>query len=152
MKVAPLAVAAVLAFALVGGYAAAGGLAFKPSPVGDPCKPRLTNRGESGATARVEGVVLRAADGVACELGVSREELILSLRSVDRFEQLASDNGIEKGELEGALRRGLIRATDQAEEEGVIGGSTASALRAAAGVLPLELLLSIVRRGAGVLG
>lgn len=151
MRGLPLAVAAVAGLLLTGGYVAAGGLGFGPSAVADPCEPRERARAD-GVAAQLEQVVLRAADGIACEIGVSREDLVLSLRSVERFERLAADQGVDGDELERALRRGLVQATDQAEDEGLIGGGTASALRGAAGLLPLELLLSIVRRGAGVLG
>lgn len=150
MKLLPLVVAALLGALLIGVYAAAGGTSFSPSPVADPCQPRDLPAAD-GVSEQLEQVVLRAADGVACEFGVSREDLILSLRSVDRFERLANENGIDQDKLESALRRGLVRATDQAEQEGVIGSGTASALRAAAGLLPLNLLLSIVRNGAGLL-
>ena len=150
MKWLPLAVAAAAGALLIGCYAAAGGTSFEPSPVADPCAPRVLPAAD-GVSGQLERVVLRAADGVACEIGVSREDLILSLRSVDRFDRLAADNGIDQHELESALRRGLVRATDQAEQDGAIGASTASTLRAAAGILPLSLLLSIVRSGAGVL-
>lgn len=150
MRLVPLVAAAVAGALLIGVYAAAGGTSFTPSPVANPCTPRVLPSPD-GVSEQLEQVVLRAADGVACEFGVSREDLILSLRSVDRFDRLAAEHGIDRSELESALRRGLIRATDQAEQDGVIGSNTASALRAAAGILPLDLLLSIVRSGAGLL-
>ena len=150
-KLLPLVVAVAAGALLIGVYAAAGGTSFTPSPVADPCTPRELPAAD-GVSGQLERVVLRAADGVACEFGVSREDLILSLRSVDRLERLAAENGIDQDELESSLRRGLIQAADQAEQEGAISSSTASTLRAAVGVLPLNLLLSIVRRGAGLLG
>ena len=88
MKALPILVAAVLAFALVGGYVALGGTSFEPSPVADPCAPRPPRETE-GTGERIEVVLLAAADGTACELGVSREELVLALRSVDDLDALA---------------------------------------------------------------
>ena len=81
----------------------------------------------------------------ACSLGVTREELVLALRNVEELEQLAVEKDRSRDELEGALRRGLVRAVDEAESERLIGGTTAGALRFAAERLPLGLLLSFLR-------
>lgn len=150
MKFLPVVVALIVSALLVGAYAAAGGLSYAPARVADPCTPRTLPPG-TGVSGQVEQIVLRATDGVACEVGVSREDLILSLRSSEKFHQLADDNGIDEHELESTLRRGLIRAVDQAEDENAIGSSTATSLKAAIGLLPLDLLLEIVRKGAGIL-
>ena len=55
---------------------------------------------------RIEVVLLAAADGTACELGVSREELVLALRSVDELDALAQKEGKSRDDLEEALRVG----------------------------------------------
>ena len=55
-------------------------------------------------------------------------------------------------ELEHALRDGLVRAVGQAEDEDLIGDSTAGALRFAAEHLPLGLLLDLLRRASSILG
>ena len=150
MKLLPVFLAVLVSALLVVAYAVAGGTSYAPSGVADPCAPRELPGG-SGVSGQVEQIVLRAADGVACEVGVSREDLILSLRSAEKFHQLAEDNGIDEGELESTLRQGLVRAVDQAEQEGTLGSSTASTLKGAIGLLPLDLLLEIVRKGAGIL-
>ena len=94
--------------------------------------------------------MLRGADTIACDLGVSREELVLSMRSVDRLERLAR-RGVDRDELEQAVRKGLIDAADEAQAEGLVGERTADVLRAAAGAFPLSLLLAIVRGGSSLL-
>ena len=86
-----------------------------------------------------------AADETACALGVSREDLVLALRSVDELDELADREGRSRDELEDALRSGLVRAVDEAEGERLIGGTTAGALTFAAERLPLGLLLSVLR-------
>jgi hypothetical protein len=144
VKLAPVALAATLAAALVGSYVALGGTSYEPSPVADPCAPRPAR--ETTATGeRVELVLLAAADETACAIGVTREELVLALRSVEELEQLARAEGRSRDELEQALRRGLVRAVAEAERERLIGGTTASALRFAAERLPLGILLSVLR-------
>ncbi len=130
--------------ALVGAYVALGGTSYEPTPVADPCAPRPA-RETSDTGERVELVLLAAADETACALGVSREELVLALRSVDELEALARQEGRSRDELEDALRDGLVRVVDEAESEDLIGDTTASALSFAAERLPLGLLLSVLR-------
>ena len=144
MKAAPIALAAVLAAALVGAYVAFGGISYEPTPVADPCAPRPA-RETSGTGERLELVLLAAADETACALGVSREELVLALRSVDELEELARKEGRSRGELEHALRAGLGRAVNEAEAQGLIGDTSAGALRFAAERLPLGVLLAVLR-------
>lgn len=144
MRLAPLVVAAALGAALVGAYVALGGTSYEPSPVADPCEPR-PERPTEASGERVELVLLAAADETACALGVSREDLVLALRSVDDLEALAREEGRSRDELEEALRDGLERAVDAAETDGLIGERTAGALGFAAARLPLGLLLSALR-------
>ena len=66
------------AIALVGiefanGAAGAGTLAVR-----DPCEPRSAFPGQ-GLDATLQRLVLDGLDGAACELGATREELVLSL-------------------------------------------------------------------------
>jgi hypothetical protein len=150
MRIAVVAAAVGVGLALIGAYAALGGTSFHPTPVADPCLTRPAHT-TSGTAESLERVVLRAADTVACNIGVSREELVLSMRSVDRLERLAAHQGVDQEELEQALRKGLIDAANEAQAEGLVGERTAGVLRSAAGALPLSLLLAIVRGGAGLL-
>ena len=141
---AAIAGCVAVAAALVGAYVALGGTSYEPTPVADPCAARPAR--DAGTTGeRVELVLLAAADETACELGVSREELVLALRSVDELDDLAEPEGRSRDELEDALRAGLVRAVDEAESEELVGDSTADALRFAAERLPLGLLLSVLR-------
>lgn len=151
MRAATLIASVVLAVALVVTYVALGGTSYEPTPVADPCAPRPPR--ESTETGeRVELVVLAAADETACSLGVSREELVLALRSVDDLDRLAEREGRSSDELEEALRDGLVRAVAEAEDEGLIGDGTASTLNFAAEHLPLGLLLSALRGASSLLG
>ncbi len=147
----PIVVAVAVACALVGVYVALGGTSFEPSPVANPCVPRPV-RVAAGTGERLEHVLLAAADTTACQLGVSREELVLALRSVDDLEALAGKTGKSRDELEAALRAGLLRAVDEGEREGLIGGTTAASLGFAADHLPLGLLLSLLRGASSLVG
>jgi len=151
VRAATLIASVVLAVALVVTYVALGGTSYEPTPVADPCAPRPPR--ESTETGeRVELVVLAAADETACALGVSREELVLALRSVDDLDGLAEREGRSSDELEEALREGLVRAVAEAEDDGLIGDGTASTLTFAAEHLPLGLLLSALRGASSLLG
>ena len=144
MKLTPVVLAATLAAGLVGAYVALGGTSYEPSPVADPCAPRPP-RATSGTSERVELVMLAAADETACALGVTREELVLAMRSVDELDELAEQESRSRDELEDALREGLRRAVDEAVEQELIGDTSAGALRFAADHLPLGVLLSVLR-------
>lgn len=143
MRAATLLAALVAALALPSSYVALGGTSYEPTPVADPCAPRPRPAGAT--TERVELVLLAAADETACSLGVSREDLVLALRSVDELDALADRERRSRDELEDALRAGLVRAVDEAEREQLIGSTTARALSFAAERLPLGLLLSVLR-------
>ena len=144
MRAPPIVAAVVVAVALVAAYVALGGTSYEPSPVADPCEPRPA-RDAAVTGERLEVVLLAAADATACSLGVSREELVLALRSVDELDELAEREGRSRDELEEALREGLVSAVGEGEEQGLIGGTTAGALAFAAERLPLGLLLSVLR-------
>ena len=151
MKLASLLGAALAGLVLVLSYVALGGTSYRPTPVADPCAPRATRPG-SGTDEEVQRVVLAAADETACALGVSREELVLSLRSVDELDELAEREGISRDRLEDALRVGLEHAVGTAEKEGLVGDRAAGVLRFAASRLPLSLLLTVLRGATGLLG
>jgi hypothetical protein len=150
VRAAPFVFSCVAAIALVAVYVALGGTSYEPTPVANPCTPRPTQPA-TGTDEQLEHVVLAAADTAACSLGVSREDLVLALRSVDDLDRLAERTGHSRGDLEHALRDGLVRAVAQAQSEGLIGGRTASGLRFAAEHLPLGLLLSVLREASSLL-
>ncbi len=151
MRPLPIALATVLAVALVGAYVALGGTSYEPSPVASPCAPRPARAAE-GTGERVELVLLAAADRTACQLGVSREELVLALRSVDDLDALARKQGKSSEQFEEALRAGLLEAVAEGRRQGLIGETTADTLRFAAERLPLGLLLSLLRGGSSLVG
>lgn len=145
MRALPLVVAAAAACALVAAYVALGGTSYEPSPVANPCAPRPP-RTADGTGEQIEVVLLAAADSTACRLGVSREELVLALRSEDAFDRFTNENGIDRGEAEDAIHAGLVRAVDEAEDDGTLPGFIAPFVRKAAESVPPWLILETLER------
>ena len=145
-----LAAAVVVSVALVAAYAALGGASYEPAPVADPCAARAW-RNPTGVAESVEQVVLSALDGAACTLGASREELVLAMRSTDALDRFAEQKGVDEDAVEKAIRDGLGRAVDEAEQAGALGSTTSDVLRQAAERLPIGLVLDLIRGISGLL-
>lgn len=141
----PLLVALGLVAAVVVPYFALGGGRFEPTPVEDPCATRERS-GADGFAATIEQIALRAVDGVACELGVSREELVLAIRSEEALDAFAREQDIDRDQLEDAISDGLVRAVDQAVEEGALPSFVAPLVRRAAESTPPWLILETLER------
>ena len=130
---------------------ASGGGSFEPTPVADACAPREYPTAE-GLGETIERIALTAVDKVACQLGVSREELVLALRSEEAFDAFGRENGIEKAQAEQAIRVGLTEAVDQAEHDGTLPGLIAPLVRKAAESVPPWLILETLERLGSLLG
>lgn len=144
-RVVPFLVAIGLVAAVIVPYVALGGGSFEPTPVADPCQSRALPEAE-GLGDTIERIALTAVDGVACRLGVSREELVLALRSEEAFAAFARRNGIEQAEAEKAIHEGLVQAVDQAQEDGTLPGLIAPFVRKAAENVPPWLILETLER------
>jgi hypothetical protein len=148
---APLAVALAAGALLVGTYLALGGASYEPTPVADPCTPRQW-RDPGGLQAVLEQIALSGLDGAACELGVSREELVLALRDEAALDAFAAEHGITRIEAERAVRDGLLRAVDDAERAGALSGLVAGLVRSAVERVPPGLVLETLERLRGLVG
>ena len=112
------------------------GAAEEPGPkIANPCHGRPP-RGGGGLDATVQRIVLDGLDGAACRLHTTREELVLSL---------APETGVrrrwDEHTIEVALRAGLLRAVDQAEQRGDIPGFAAPFVRQLVERAPLDKLV-----------
>ncbi len=108
--------------------------------VADPCAARA-ERSPDGLSEVLEEIVLSGLDSAACELGVSREELVLAVRSEDALESFADEQGLSQDEVEQAVQEGLVAGIDKAEEDGSLSGFVGSlARRAVESVSVWELL------------
>jgi hypothetical protein len=144
-RAVPLLAALGLVAAVIVPYVALGGGSFEPTPVADPCAPRAYPEA-SGLGETIERIALTAVDRVACRLGVSREELVLALRSEDAFDAFARENGIDRAEAERAIHDGLVQAVDEAEADGTLPGLVAPLVRKAAESVPPWLILATLER------
>jgi hypothetical protein len=135
--------------ALVGAYLALGGASYAPAKVADPCAQRDW-RNPSGFQEVAEQIILSAVDGAACELGVSREEVVLAFRNRDSLQRFAREQGIGTDELEGLTRSGLARAIADAERAGALDPSTADEIRGLVRRIPIAQLLDLIELLSGV--
>lgn len=136
----PLLVAIGAVLAVLVPYLALGGASFEPTPVADPCAIREW-RDPGDLEEVLEQVVLSALDGTACALSVSREDLVLAVGDEDSLDAFAEENGVSRSEVEEAVREGLARAIDDAEQAGSLSGRIASLARKAVEAVPPWLVL-----------
>jgi hypothetical protein len=138
-----IALATAVSAALVVVYLALGGASYAPARVADPCAARDW-RDPDGVQEVAQQIVLSAIDGVACELGASREEVVLAFASRESLSRFASEHGISNERLEELVRSGLVRAIDEAEDADALNPTIASVLRGLAERIPLGELLDLL--------
>jgi len=143
-----IAWSAAAALALVVTYLALGGASYAPAKVADPCETRDW-REPDGVEEVAEQIALSGLDGAACELGVSREEMVLALANSDSRAQFAREHGISDERLEQLVREGLLRAIDDAEEAGALNPTIADLLRGIARNVPVDELLDLLEQVPG---
>lgn len=121
---------ALIGLEIANGAADAGTLTVR-----DPCQPREAFPGE-GFDATLQRIVLDGLDGAACELGTTREELVLSL---------APSSGVviewDDETIEAALRAGLDEAISDAEARGSVNALVAVVLREVVQRAPVQWLI-----------
>lgn len=137
--------ALVLSLALVGIYLAAGGASYTPEKSRNPCEPRPWHETSGGLEGLAEEFTLSALDGAACELGVTREQLARALATKENRERFSKRFHIDDERLAKAIRAGLLRAIDDAEEHGRLSGIIAAPLRATVRNIPLEQGIELVQ-------
>ena len=149
--VAAIGIASVASAVLVATYLALGGASYRASPVADPCAPREWSS-PRGVEETLQQIALSTADGAGCSLGVSREDVVLALASGDDLHRFAASHHLSSSKVEDAVRAGLLRAVDDAEHAGAIGGTLAGGLRFAAEQLPIGVVLAALRGSSSLLG
>jgi hypothetical protein len=132
------AAAAVLAAVELG----VGAIGFGDSLSKPACTTHSSYPG-GGLDGAVQRVVIDGLYGAACELGTTREELVLSLSPSATRKVRWDPETIQR-----AVRAGLLRSIDEAERRGTLPGPVASALRFIARRAPVKVLVE----GAGLLG
>lgn len=143
-----LIAAVVASLVLVGAYLVAGG-PVGPDGAADPCDARpWTDPGNLEEAA--QQFALSAADGAACELGVSREELTRSIADDQARQDFMDEHGFSETDLEEALRSGLNRAVDDGENAGAISGLAAAGIRVAIKVMPMSAMIALLENAEGI--
>jgi hypothetical protein len=137
--------ALVLSLALVGVYVAAGGASYTPEQSRNPCEPRPWHETGGGLEGLAEEFTLSALDGAACQLGVTREQLARALATKANRERFSKRFHIDDARLSKAIRAGLLRAIDDAEEHGQLNGILAAPLRVTVEHVPLEQGIELVQ-------
>jgi hypothetical protein len=133
-------VKAVLVALLLAGVALVGvelslGALNEPSPkIADPCHPRDGRSG--GIDATIQRIVLDGLDGAACRLHTTREELVLSIGGGELAPRQSDEHTTEV-----ALRAGLLRSVDAAEQRGDVPSFLAPTLRGIVERAPLDKLI-----------
>ena len=140
-----IAGAAVVALALVVVYLALGGASFAPAKVADPCVTREWRQPDALEEV-IEQIVLSALDGAACELRVTREQVVLAFAGRGSLARLARERGISEERLEDLVRAGLMRAIGDAEQAGALQPGIADLLRDLAQRIPIQSLLDLIER------
>jgi hypothetical protein len=150
---APLLIAgsAFAAIVLVVVYLAAGGGSYTPTPVADPCAARAWTAPHS-LEEDAQQFLLSALDGAACELHVSRETLAAALATEESRQAFADAQGIDDAELQAAIRAGIVRAIDDAQDAGQINPLVAQGLRTVAENLPVDQAIDLINGAQDVFG
>jgi hypothetical protein len=143
--------AIVLSLALVGIYLAAGGSSYTPEESQDPCEQRAWTDPQ-GLSEIANQFSISALDGAACQLGVTREVLARALATPEARERFADRYGIDEEELARAVRAGLLRAIDDAEEAGALSPFIAGPLRGTIEEIPLDQAIELINNADSLLG
>lgn len=141
----PLVIAAIaVSLALPGAYLAAGGSSYVPAKTQNPCEHRPW-RSPEGIEQIAEQFSLSALDGAACELGVTRERLAQALATPRSRELFMRRYEISDAELARAIRAGLLRAVDDAEEAGALSPLLAAPLRETVKQIPIDQAIELIQ-------
>jgi hypothetical protein len=143
--------AIVASLALVGAYLAAGGSSYEPEHVQNPCQPRPWSNPQ-GLGEIANQFTISALDGAACQLGVSRETLARALATPEARKRFSERFHITDAKLAKAIRAGLVRAVDDAEEAGALSPLLAAPLRETLQRIPLEQAIELVNDAESLLG
>ena len=125
------------ALAVVGGELRGGAWDHGRFTEADPCSASPDPYPVGGLDGFAQNAAIGALNGAACDLGVSREVLVLSIDKNSGFNDVRWD----KPTVERAVRVGLKRSIDDLDHRGSIPGPVAFVLKLAADHAPVSWLL-----------
>ena len=138
-----IALATAAAAALVITYLALGGASYAPAKVADPCAPRDWREPE-GVQEVGQLIVLSGLDGAACELGVSREDVVLAFENQETLDRFTREHSLTDEEFEELVRSNLLRGIDEAEEMDALNPTIADLLRGIVRRVPVSDVLDLL--------
>jgi hypothetical protein len=131
--------------ALLALYLALGGGSYEPEDVANPCDPRPLVTAPEGLDEQVQQLALSALDGAACELRVTREDLLAALADPEARQDLLDETQMSDEELEAAVKAGLDRAYDNAVDAGRLEGLEATLIGQAIELVPVSVIVDIAQ-------
>ena len=131
-----MALLGVLAVGLLAAELAGGAADTGEYVAADPCTADPDPYEGDGLDESVQRIALSALNGAACELGTTRERLVMSIDPDSGYDDVTWDDET----LEQALRAGAHRAIDDADERDTIPGLLATALHFAVDRAPISWL------------
>ena len=127
----------LVGLALLGAEVRAGARTVGEYVAEDPCTADPDPFPGGGLDGTVQRIALSALNGAACELGTTRERLVLSIDPDSGYDDVTWDEET----AEDAVRVGAKRAIDDFDERDVIPGLVAVALRFAVDRAPIGWLI-----------
>jgi hypothetical protein len=109
---------------------------FGSAEMADPCTAAPDPFPGDGFDATMQRLALSGLNGAACDLGISREELVLSLEP-----RSGVDVQWDRDTIARSLQHGVERAIEDADERGTIPGIVATAARWTIDHVPLSWFL-----------
>ena len=142
-RMGAVAAAVAVAAALVVTYLALGGASYAPAKTADPCAPREWRdpRGLQEVFGTDRSVRL---DGAACELGVSREDVVLAFAGRESLERLAREPKSERRSWKSSRARASFARSTTPSARVRSTGMADDLLRGLARRLPLAELLDLL--------
>ena len=110
----------------------------------DACRP-LTWLKPDGTDAVAAQFALRTFVAAACELKTPAAPLASAITADDPLDAVARAAGVDHARAEQAIRAGMQSAADGLQQDGVLTGTGADALRSLARVVPADRLLLAVQ-------
>jgi MFS family permease len=121
---AGIAAAGLLGLGVLGAAVAGGARDVGEFVLQDPCTAPPDSYPGDGYDASIQRIALSALNGAACELGTTRERLVLSLDRDNPYGEVTWDDAT----LEHAMKIGAQRAIDDANDRDAIPGWVAATL------------------------
>lgn len=122
---------------LVATEVAAGASEFGRTELVDPCTAPPSPYDGDGIDGALQRIALGGLNGAACELGVGREELVLSLDPNSGVGDIKWDHDT----VDDAVKAGTLRAIDDAHDRGTLPGWASTAMKAVVKHAPISWFL-----------